>query len=771
MRRPLRFGLSSGAISLSCVLSLSSIAPIWGQVPTNGRVPSPEPPGSRATMLSQKQRGPLTAEQVLRSTFLGALERTVWNTATRGTLLVVGVERGDAESDRGSDEENDSAAPGEADKTVPAAPPVDDRPSRDAAPLPPLVGLGDVARAFDRKPTRASTRGLGLADLEGEQRDLFLAFLPERLFVRTVQTAERELAPEGALRRVIAVLSQSAVGADALRGARLHMSRRVVSLVAIAETTGPFLPLHGVLAEDKDGDDDKPVRREVSERPFEPLHASPEPDEDFDATRTAATAARPTTESAFGTVVRQTIPSRPKAGQINFAAPALDKPMLLADAKTLGELVQRAAKATGIALHADFRYKDAAVFVRDAGKPVRTGDVLQTLALAVGGTWRRVENNLYVLTEDVEGLGVRVTRLEDWAEPLQSQLTEFNLANQRALWRNPIADIPFAPDSTSVPPLSASPGGAAAAPAAPGSSVDTPDDNITSYRAAVADFTPAVQEKIRRALAVFNSDEFHESWQARGRAQNADGEEDATASVIVPPPPRILETSVRVQTRVQLQLDVPGIGKVVQGDLPSLYITSFSFGDYETMMERSYFKARAENERAFAARQAALRQRALVCAPKNAREAVQFVVEAANAGLNRVWITAAQNEGSNDEAPSRVVLTAAVSAGKSRGIGIVAVVRAFSAAVSDKNALPLADINMFGETSSEIARRLQVLDPTKPEPDHARDAVAGDAAIVSRNFLRPDDPRSIARARERLRDVAATPELVAVVVRDLFPPG
>ena len=80
--------------------------------------------------------------------------------------------------------------------------------------------------------------------------------------------------------------------------------------------------------------------------------------------------------AAFGADIRQESPNRLKRGDLDFAAPALAKPVSLTDAKTIGELLTRVAAATGVELRGDIRYADLPVFLR--GDSARAGDLLES---------------------------------------------------------------------------------------------------------------------------------------------------------------------------------------------------------------------------------------------------------------------------------------------------------------------------------------------------------------------------------------------------------
>jgi hypothetical protein len=113
------------------------------------------------------------------------------------------------------------------------------------------------------------------------------------------------------------------------------------------------------------------------------------------------------------------VPSRAKPSQLAFDAPALDVRVSLVGAQTVDDLVGRVAKATGLELFADQRVGRLPVWTK--GNAARAGDLLEALARAITGAWRQVtpaapgtNRPVYVLADDVVGIGVRYARLWEW---------------------------------------------------------------------------------------------------------------------------------------------------------------------------------------------------------------------------------------------------------------------------------------------------------------------------------------------------------------------
>lgn len=128
------------------------------------------------------------------------------------------------------------------------------------------------------------------------------------------------------------------------------------------------------------------------------------------------------TVTAYGVPVIITVPNQPKPCGISLDAPALQTPFRLdGSRKTIGALLTAVSDATRLRFVADkqfavlpVRYKVAA-----GGQSVPAGDVLKVLCRSVTGTFRRLDSakgeTLYLLTDDVEGVGTRFARLDRWA--------------------------------------------------------------------------------------------------------------------------------------------------------------------------------------------------------------------------------------------------------------------------------------------------------------------------------------------------------------------
>ena len=90
----------------------------------------------------------------------------------------------------------------------------------------------------------------------------------------------------------------------------------------------------------------------------------------------------------FSQIANNREPAFPKKSDVNTAASALRQPIPLADIRTVGALVERVAKAVGVALVCDKRIADTAVHIR--GDQAPAGDLLRALSRAAHGTFRKL---------------------------------------------------------------------------------------------------------------------------------------------------------------------------------------------------------------------------------------------------------------------------------------------------------------------------------------------------------------------------------------------
>ncbi len=117
-------------------------------------------------------------------------------------------------------------------------------------------------------------------------------------------------------------------------------------------------------------------------------------------------------------------PNASKESDLEWSRPALARTVTLGDLKTVDDLVTRLAQAAKLELYADPRFGRQTLLVKgDLATPQPAGDIMQALALCVCGSWRQV-GSAYVLTDDVQGLGMRQEFLREMVQTWSNRMTE-----------------------------------------------------------------------------------------------------------------------------------------------------------------------------------------------------------------------------------------------------------------------------------------------------------------------------------------------------------
>lgn len=282
----------------------------------------------------------------------------------------------------------------------------------------------------DQWKLATSANGIGFRDLNEEQRSLFAGLWKgESVTLQTVRTPTTDIAS-------FSVLESSSLP---LSDVRFRLSRHVsLHLKAMGKGT-----MYGY----QPGRDDEDA---VGERQADGSRLRQElrrPDDFPDANDHE-------TVTAFGVPIIRTVPNRLKTGQLPLDAPALNVGMHLdGSQKTLGQLLAAVSDATRLRLVADKRVAFLPVVYKLApgGQVVSTGDVLKVLCRSVTGTFRRLDGpngkTVYLLTDDVEGIGTRFARLDRWAEKPSRQRTQaYQKALESCAENEPLDLLGFPPD-------------------------------------------------------------------------------------------------------------------------------------------------------------------------------------------------------------------------------------------------------------------------------------------------------------------------------------
>lgn len=272
-----------------------------------------------------------------------------------------------------------------------------------------------------------SATGIGLEDLNDNQRPLFLGLLPEKIVL------QRNKLVAGDEQNSTRYEPQCDPQQEDPATTHLRLNSQVSFRFS------------------KAGSDDYGFMSDVSPEPGDEITTLLEGREARGDTRDD-----PDTVYAFGVPILERVPNKLKFGQLNFAAPQLRILIPLdSDLKTLGDLLGRVAHTTGLDLVADRRVAALPLMWRIApGQKARAGDILAALCWSVTGAFRCVGASTFLLTDDIQGIGTRFARLEEWAEPPSGERQKaLDALNAKTAKNNPLSHIGFAPgDPNALPP-------------------------------------------------------------------------------------------------------------------------------------------------------------------------------------------------------------------------------------------------------------------------------------------------------------------------------
>lgn len=401
------------------------------------------------------------------------------------------------------------------------------------------------------------------------------------------------------------------------------------------------------------------------------------------------------TSAPYGVVLKAQVPNFSKPSQLSFTLPALSVPLAFGPAvpvdsafhkMLVGDLVRRIGMAAHLELYADARIAGLPVWVSGAAAPA--GDLLRALCLCLTSTFRRVGPS-FVLTDDIQGIGARRARLTDWAQDAEAQRLQLPMTLRRsASGQWPADSLAFSPTD----PLAQS-----------------ADFNRRLLSRLGGGFLltdlPAPQRELFRAYVT--------------RALEQDQP--------------VLTDRVSINTSLRLSYVIPGVGEVQDTDAEA--------GSASDIMARPKPEEPQPEETVRPMPiPSGWKRRVLLVSPKSEQHAREAVAEAADHGLNQVWVEAASGQDTK-------ILAAALAEGKARHIPVLALVRLLRQPTSSP------DINILGETGGAyLARRLNA-----PPPPQEWD--------------RPADAGSTSATLQWLGALAKTPGLAGVVIRDTAAPG
>lgn len=240
---------------------------------------------------------------------------------------------------------------------------------------------------------KVSSTGIGLVDLQGEQKRVFQSILPKP-FTYDVQKVATD-------RSSFESLSQSTLSDEDLAKVRLKVERDM-----------EFRPLI--------------AGKENAYSYFVSEYVKGKPD---DVSYRRINGFQPPTD-VFGARIRTTVDNKLKASQLDYSFANLAATIEVPEATTIGEILRTIGAACGLEIIPDFRL--AQLPVRFYGSKATAHDLLQAIALSIEGTYRRLDSS-YVLTADIMGMATRQYRIDYFTHMIQHEIEQ-----REALWRHDI---------------------------------------------------------------------------------------------------------------------------------------------------------------------------------------------------------------------------------------------------------------------------------------------------------------------------------------------
>ena len=477
---------------------------------------------------------------------------------------------------------------------------------------------------------------------------------------------------------------------------------------------------------------------------------------------------------AFGVLLRARIPAKLKPSQIDFANPALDAQVDLRGVKTVGVLVERIAKATGLDFIADARvaalplwvYGDPpapapknangsngsngannpapppaaetpAPTIETEPAPARSGDALKALCWAVTGAVRKV-GPVFLLTDDIEGIGTRQARITRWkneGEARKSQIMTKYEQTVRAA--QPMKFTEFsASDAAALSP----------------EAMKKVEEGWTTIRGryqgttvAPSEMNDVQQKMVRKAI------ENHQARITRGEKNVRPIVLDRVQVSVRPKIVYVLPDNNEADCDVYLSLD--SFLPPAQGSWDGKPLPSTDPIVLPTILPQGGV---------------------VLASPRSEAEIALLLDAAKTKNLSGVWLCMDGLDGKPLLTPD--LLARAVQMGKERGLPVFAVVRLLlapgtpdtteTAGTAGTPPAETRNVTITENTGAQIAQ-MTARTPERYPGENVRQKLYS----VKADWLRPNAPQTLPLVKARLLKIAQTPGLAGVVIRNAAADG
>lgn len=562
----------------------------------------------------------------------------------------------------------------------------------------PLLALLDLLT--DRQlASLGSARGLGLGDLTSdEQRTLFQKLVPSPLTYWKATSTGNGYSASGTP-NTLALQQQASV--------RLRIQRRT-SLTVLGAAEGARMR----------------TAKSLGSLPYGSAFLTLTTQHAFAPPRSAAPLAAK-------------LPNRLKPSELPLERPVLQKTLVLNGATTVGELIARCQKATGLELHADLPYRSLAIQLWAApGAQASAGDVLKALCWSLQATLRQVDT-AYVLVPDLEGRATQVARMEQAQRESARLAWEEREARRERLTKRKLASFfPFASDDLLAQNTDLRQRMESTTPTQekiPGLGTLT----SLGLRLSLREAPSAIQERVRVGLA---GEEEQRQAGERLRAElaakiAAQGGVPPQNAPVPPFTPELVELAAGYEPELLLPDGSPIVLSRYSIELSSDFMPSQLAALFPLLSTETPFVLEGKQGKAST----------VLAAPKTAAEATALVELAARQGFTQVWV-----EVETDLAP----LDAALAAGKKSRVAVGAALKLLR---GSEPGLP-RDFTPLGEDGPTWLTRQGTswasLYRDSPAP-----------------WLVPNDTATRARLLARFTELAKRPELSSLICLDTTPPG